>query len=162
MPCVKRPYARQAAARILGLAAIFAAAGCANSELARFAPPGLVKYEDIAGDQPINPAVAERVAERKAEPDTGKFPRLSETPGKDQRPKKRPTAQVEKEMNDLAEARETVETELARDRAEAAAEADEGFSLPERRDALKSQVDEDTAAAASERRENLKPPQTER
>jgi Sec-independent protein translocase protein TatA len=135
---------------------------CANSDLARFAPPGLVKYEDIAGDQPINPVVAERVAERKQEPGAGKFPRLSETPGKAQRPAKRPVAEVESQMSELAAARDTVDKALAEDRAEAAAEATDEFSLPERRDALKTQVDEDAAAAARERRENLKPPQPEK
>lgn len=149
---------KRSAALLPGLFAVFSLSACANSDLARFAPPGIIKYEEIAGDQPVNPEVAESIAEYKARPDTGRFPRLAETPDEDDRPEKRPQEEVESEMDELASARETLEEQLAEDRAEAAAEADEGLALPERRDALESTLDKDAAAAARERREKLKPP----
>lgn len=141
-----------------GLFAVFALTACANSDLARFAPPGVIKYEDIAGDQPVNPAVAERIAERRAEPDSGKFPRLADTPDKSDRPQKRPQDEVEREMQELATMGEAIEKSLAEDRAQAEAAAEEGRALPERRDALKSTLDKDAAAAERERREKLTAP----
>lgn len=146
-----------------GFIAVFAvstlAGGCANSDLARFAPPGLIKYEEIAGDQPVNPEVAARVAERRSEPDTGKFPKLSETPGAAERPKKKPPAQVDADMAELSDARDRVEDQIAEDWAAAEADMEEATGLPDRRDELKDRVDRDTIAAARERRDRLAPPE---
>ncbi len=61
------------------LAAFGALAGCSQNQLTRFAPPGIIKYEDIASEKPQNPVVAERIKEHK-DRDDAKFPVLSQTP----------------------------------------------------------------------------------
>lgn len=66
---------------VMVLAAGAAAGGCAELNLARFAPPGIIKYENIAGDQPASPEIQARIAERKAAGES-KTPDLSEQPQK--------------------------------------------------------------------------------
>ncbi len=66
---------------VLAGAAIAAVGGCADLNLARFAPPGILKYEDIAGDQPASPEIQARIAERKAETKS-RTPNLSKQPQK--------------------------------------------------------------------------------
>ncbi|WDI31146.1 hypothetical protein PUV54_14440 [Hyphococcus flavus] len=149
---------KQSSALFASLLAGFAVSGCANSELARFAPPGLVKVDRITDPEPVNPNVAARIAERKAEPGSGEFPVLSETPSANARPKKPSEASVEADLNALASARDTLESNMAKARAEAEAEAEDTRRLPERRDSLKVEVDKDAQAAALERREKLEAP----
>jgi hypothetical protein len=144
------------AAAPLALIGFVALQGCESGDLMRFAPPGIVKYEDLAGDQPQNPDVAARIAERRAEPDTGEFPILSTAPGKEDRPKKRKKADVESEMSGLAGAREDLAEAVGADRAASAEEL--GRDLPGERDALKALIEKDEAAAARERREKLQAP----
>ena len=157
MSSVKHSTARMAICLMLFAAPAFGmVSGCANSELARFAPPGIIKYEDLAGDKPMNPTVAARVEERKAEPDAGDFPILSETPGADQRPVKRTSADIDGEKAGLTAARDELSDEISDDRL--AASDDVPADLALERDKLKEQVDADNAAAARERREKLKAP----
>ncbi len=137
-------------------AGLLAVAGCANGDLSRFAPPGIVKYEEIAGDKPQNPAVAARIAERKAEKGAGSFPNLSLVPGEKERPERRPAADVEAEKQELLDLRETLAEEVATDRD--VAQSEQAGNLHEERDALKQQVESDSKEAARERREKLEPP----
>jgi hypothetical protein len=132
------------------------AGSCANTDLARFAPPGIVKYEDLAGDQPQNPNVAARIAERRAERGGGEFPNLSQTPGAKQRPKPLPAAQVDAQKSELTTARDNLSGAVASDRAAADAETEADLSAES--DALKQRVEVDSAAAAQERREKLTAP----
>ena len=157
MSSVKHSTARTAICLALFAAPVFGLlSGCANSELARFAPPGIIKYEDLAGDKPMNPTVAARIEERKAEPDTGNFPILSETPGAEQRPVKRTQAEIEGEKAGLTTARDELSDEISEDRSQASADKADDLALE--RDTLKERVDADNAAAARERREKLKAP----
>ena len=133
--------------------------GCESGDLARFAPPGIVKYEDLAGDQEVNPAVAARIAERREEKGAGSFPNLSLTPGKGDRPQKKPVSEVAAETDMLVDARTALAEDVASDRA--AVEAELGRDLSAEGEALKSRLDADSAAAARERREALTPPETE-
>lgn len=155
MSSVKRsqPWA---SSLIVGLLAL---TGCESGDLARFAPPGIVKYEDLAGDQEVNPAVAERVAERRAEEGAGRFPNLSLTPGKSDRPMKKPADEVAAETDMLVDARTALAEDVASDRA--SAEDELGRDLSAEGEALKARLDADSAAAARERREALTPPETE-
>ncbi len=130
--------------------------GCESADLARFAPPGIIKYEDLAGDQPQNPNVAERIAERRAEPDTGVFPNLSRAPGPKDRPAKRKKAGIAAEMDGLTGVRDDLADAVGADRQAAAEELER--DLPGERDALKAQIEKDEAAAARERREKLQAP----
>lgn len=50
---------------------------CSSSDLRRFAPPGIIRYEDLAKGEPIDPVVQSRIDESNAE--KGKsFPVISE------------------------------------------------------------------------------------
>lgn len=137
-------------------AGLLALAGCANGDLARFAPPGVVKYEDIAGDKPQNPAVAERIAERQAEKGNGRFPNLSTAPDEQDRPQKREPADIEAEINALVDQRDGLAEEVAADRD--ASEAELASDLHAESETLKERVEQDSKAAARERREKLAPP----
>lgn len=114
----------RAKAVLLALAA-FAAAGCAGA-FKRLAPPGIVKYEELAGDQPVNPAIAEAVAEHQAA-DADGFPNLSEQPTKVPEGIARPErAAMEKA---LLESRNSLNEAVAEDKAEAAAERAEPLGV---------------------------------
>lgn len=62
-----------------GLILIFAIslAGCSVGGLKRLAPPGILKYQDLAKDQPIDPAIAARIEEISKRDGNG-FPVLAE------------------------------------------------------------------------------------
>ncbi len=137
-------------------AGLLASAGCSNTDLSRFAPPGIVKYEEIAGEKPQNPAVAARIAERRAERGGGEFPELSRTPGEEDRPEKPTLRQVERETDELIDMRETLDGQVAADRA--AADAELADDLHAEGDALKERVKRDNEAAARERRDKLEAP----
>lgn len=147
MPRVKQP--------ILAVAFILAAAGCTQLELARFAPPGIIKYEDLAGDQPANPAIQERIAERKQEGDT-RFPVLSETPGESDRPELPPEAERNAQLEELSAQRDALRVAVEADREAAESEKTEAALLPEQRDALKEQTERDAEAVRREQN-NLEP-----
>ena len=135
-------------------ALLFLTPGCSsNSFLARFAPPGVVKYEDIAGDKPPNPAIEETVREYRADTQS-RFPVLSQTPTSN------PAPQIpESEIRDaqkaaLIEGRERLAEEIAGD--EAAVEAEEArTAITSRGERFNDQLERDDAAAKAERREDL-------
>ena len=154
MSGVKRPLSGLRCGA-LAVALALPAGGCANVDLARFAPPGIVKYEDLAGDQPQNPNVAARIAERRAEQGGGEFPRLSETPGANQRPSPLGQAQVDANKAELTAARETLADAVAEDRAAFGAETADDLSAEG--DTLRVRVEADNAAAARDRRQKLTP-----
>ncbi len=148
MPSVKQP--------IFAGAVILAAAGCTELELARFAPPGLIKYEDLAGDQPVNPAIEARIQNRNIDADA-QYPVLARTPGEDDRPTLRPAAERTAQMDELVSMREQLQVAADLDRAAVEAEKPDSELLPEHRDALKEKTELDAAAAKRERKE-LTPP----
>lgn len=132
--------------------AALASAGCADG-LKRFAPPGIVKYEEIAKDQPINPAIAGRMEEMRTKEGAG-FPNLSEQPTKTPEG----IAQPERAAMEatLIEQRDALNEAIAIDKALAAAER--SGSLEESREALSEAVAKDDALA---RRERGLPPRDE-
>ena len=135
---------------ILVTAAALAVASCSNTSLSRFAPPGIVKYEDIASEKPQNPEVAARIAERRAEKGAGKFPRLSATPGKEDRPEPLPAEEVDAELDMLSEKADRLAAAVADDRA--AAEAEMAEDLQAKREDLTKKAEEDSLEAARDRR----------
>ena len=150
MPSVKQP--------IFVAVIILAAAGCTKMELLRFAPPGVIKYEDLAGDQPVNPAIEARIENRKANADADtKFPVLSRTPGEDDRPTLRPAAERTAQLEELVSKRDQLQNAADLDRAAAEADKSEVELLPEQRDALKEQTESDAALIERERKD-LTPP----
>ncbi|MFZ5618371.1 MAG: hypothetical protein ACOZAA_13745 [Pseudomonadota bacterium] len=136
---------------MLAIAAL-AAAGCAGG-LKRFAPPGIVKYEEIAKDEPINPAIAGRIEEMK-EKDGAGFPKLAEQPTKTPDGIAQPERAAMEAV--LLDQRDALNEAIAVDKAQAAAERT--GSPEESRDALTDAVAKDDALA---RRERGLPPRQE-
>ena len=143
MPCVKRSF------RSFIIPAALLAGGCSDLQLARFAPPGIVKYEDIASEKPQSPEIQERISGYQDANDP-EYPRLAETPSEKDRPKKRPQKRVEAQIAELESARDALESDVETARLEAEAAIQEGQLLTEQRDALSARVDQDEAAAKAE------------
>lgn len=134
-------------------AAAFAASGCADLNLGRFAPPGVVKYEDIAGDQPPSEEIQSRIAERKAAGEA-KTPRLSEQP--QLRPDAMPVAERNTIVGALHEQRDALNDAVVDDRFAAADErltAEEARTIEEIAEDLEKAIQRDKADIAKERRE---------
>lgn len=125
--------------------AALAAAGCSGG-LKRFAPPGIVKYEELAEDTPPNPAIVERIEAQKDQPGGG-FPRLAEQPTKLPEGIARPERDAM--IGELLAKREALDVAIEMDRAAADAERIEGLEAD--RDALSEAVAKDDAAARRER-----------
>ena len=160
MSCVKPSSAGfRRAVLALSLPGFAALQGCADTQLMRFAPPGIIKYEEIAGDQPVNPQVAERIAERRAETGGAKFPNLAQAPDEGDRPAMRPTAELQAEKDALAGARDDLADDIAGDRT--VAEEELADDLAGARDALESDIERDNVEAAAERRKKLVAPPAE-
>lgn len=130
-------------AAMAALAAL--AGGCADLGLQRFAPPGIIKYEDLAKDQPPNPAIVERVELVKAGSD-GRFPNLSEQP--QETPTATPPEEREAEMAALRDARDALETAVAAERLASSDERGRGVTLPGDKEAAERSLDEAAAALA--------------
>ena len=150
------PSVKQSQALLLCFSAAFASlAGCQSGDLSRFAPPEIVKYEDLAGDQPINPEVAARIEARRNEEGAGKFPRIAETPDETDRPIKKPKREIAEDAAMLVDARDALAEDVTADRV--AADADKEQDLTAQSQTLQDRIKSDTAAAARERREKLTP-----
>lgn len=137
-----------------GLAAILLLQGCSNSTLARFAPPGLVKYEDIASKKPPNPAIEQTVRDYR-EDTKSRFPVLSETPTAEPAPQIPTGAVRDATKADLIEGRDELAKALEQDQAAIDADRAAIGDLTEKSDSFASQLDQDSAAAQAERKENL-------
>lgn len=133
------------------------AISCSRADLVRLAPPGIIKYEEIANQKPPNQAIADEVASRKQN-EPASFPRLAETPGEDDRPDKRPTTEIEAEIAELASARDNLLADVAEDQAAAEAEQASDEELTTQRDTLSERVGEDEADVKEEQRGFKKTP----
>ena len=130
---------------ILAIAAI-AAAGCSSGSLKRFAPPGVVKYEDRAKGQAPSPVIVERIEAQKDLPGGG-FPNLSEQPTK--LPEGIAKPERDAMTADLLAQRDALNAAMTEDRA--LAEAERLHALEGDRAALSEAVAKDDAAARRER-----------
>lgn len=129
-------------------------AGCSEGVLARFAPPGIIKYEDIAGEKPINPAVADAIGQRKEAVDE-EFPLIARTPGPKDVPSKPGQVTIDAISSELTAARDDVNAKVDTDRAEALLESESADVLIENREGLDEALQADNEAAARERRDPL-------
>jgi hypothetical protein len=131
-------------ASLLALAAL-AAAGCSGG-LKRFAPPGIVKYEELAKDQPVNAAIAARIEQYRNQ-SAGGFPNLSE------QPQKTPEGIAAPERSAMEAAliaeRDALNDAIDADKELAAAERE--ASIEAARDALEEALARDDALARRER-----------
>lgn len=123
---------------------------CSKASLLRLAPPGILKYEEIASKKPPNPAIVEELAQRK-ENQAAVFPKLSTMPGANDRPNRRATSAIETEIAELANARDSVLAAVAEDQAAVAEELASDEELTAQRDALSELVGVDEADVKKER-----------
>ena len=126
---------KQSLVAVSALLSPFLAQACSTSDLARFAPPGVVKYEDIASKKEPNPAIQERIRERK-EGDDVRFPVLSQTPGASDRPQRPIAEDIEAASATLTTARDDLAETVANDRALADADRVELDNVTQGRDDL--------------------------
>ena len=131
---------------LLGVAGIVLLGGCETVK--RLAPPGFVKYEDLAKDTPPNPTIEAKIDDREFGEDS-RFPNLSNAPNSP--PSAIDPQTREATTENLIAERERLQNALSADRkaaeAEARAEAD---ALDEARDALVDAIDQQRAKAAVE------------
>ncbi|MEM9168783.1 MAG: hypothetical protein AAGC56_03940 [Pseudomonadota bacterium] len=136
----------------LAAAAVSSAAGLCGCETARnLAPPGFFKYEDIAGDTPVNPEIAARIAAQR-EDDPARFPNLSRQPAK--APATPSAAEIAAERAAIAERGDALRAAIAEDKAAAAADPRDDAegardALAADVDALRRAVEDDKARAAA-------------
>ncbi len=135
---------------LIPVVAALVATACSDVQLVRLAPPGIIKYEDIAGDKPPNPAIQTIIDERK-ETAKPRFPKLAETPSLADLPAKRSVAEVDEAIDELEARRAVLEENLAADRAAVEAERQSVEPLIADADTLTEQVDRDEKAAKRER-----------
>ncbi len=128
----------------LFLAALMAT-GCSGG-LARLAPPGLVKYEDLEQGTPPNPAIAERIAAQDDAPGGG-FPVLADQPSA--LPEGIAKPERDAMLAELTAKRDALSVLVTEDRALADGERD--AALESARDDLGAAIEIDDAAARRER-----------
>lgn len=114
--------------------------GCSSLELARFAPPGIIKQEDIASEKPPNPAVQAEIDKYRAE-NTGKYPILSETPVAKAAPSKPPQDEIDRELAALNAAGETLAADVEAQRTAVEAAEEERQQILNERKKLREQVE---------------------
>ena len=126
------------------------AAGCANTDLQRYAPPGIFKYEEIASEKEPNPTI-ENVIESREESVDERFPNLSETPtaGRTLRRPSRRAAQQESTI--ILGARDNLTAAVDADREASRQEREAVKDLESRTDELLIQLENDAASAESDR-----------
>lgn len=145
--------------KAIALAIILAAGGCSSADLARLAPPGLIRYEDLSKGEPVDPQIAGRIEERKAM-GKGRTPNLSEQP--QEIPAGMPTQERLDKVAALRAQKEALEAAIAAERAAAEAERasmrqapeagrENVMSLKDTAEALARAVERDEAEAREER-----------
>lgn len=131
-----------------------ATSGCSQGALTRFAPPGIIKYEDIASEKPANPAISAVIKERKDAGDAD-FPLIAETPGASARPAKPEQAAIDAQVSELTRARDGLNAAVEHDRIEAENESQSASALEDSRLGLEENILRDSEASAAERKKPL-------
>lgn len=127
---------------------IFLVSGCAGAQ--RFLPPGFVKQEDLAGDQPIDPSIQAAIDEQSRAPDQD-FPKMADQPS--EIPDGIQAGMRENLYSGLQAKREGLREDIDLDRLTAAQER--AVALQAEAEALALAVAQDREAALAERRKNL-------
>ncbi len=127
--------------------------GCAGVDLARLAPPGIIRYERIADEKEPNPTIAAQWEERRGD-EKPRFPKLGETAAGGARMTGIPKAGVAGEMTRLERERDNLETAVETDLLESGASASEADQINEAAADLSTAIDEDKSAAAREQARN--------
>ncbi|MEO0399470.1 MAG: hypothetical protein AAF224_08640 [Pseudomonadota bacterium] len=95
----------------------FVAVGCGGAK--RFLPPGFVKYEDLAKDQPVHPDIEKAIEENRRQA-AKRFPKVSDQPS--DVPKADDDAVRTRRSQSLTEKRDALNAAIDADRRAAKAE----------------------------------------
>lgn len=115
---------------------LFGINGCETAK--RLAPPGFIKYEDIAQGQPTNPAIKAQIDALAAD-DESEFPILSDAPGAKVTPPA--DAGTVDDLDRLTALRDALNAEVADDLADGLSDAASSIAdLEAKRDALAAEV----------------------
>ena len=139
---------------VLTAALLIPILGCSSGDLKRFAPPGFVKIEELAGDQPANPIVQERVNERLSKAPRN-FPRVKDSPSEG--PVGLSSEEQSSLLTSLEYSRDALNEEIEREKESAKSEIAQSGDLAMERDALAEAVEKASAVAAMERRSPIDP-----
>ena len=126
-------------------------AGCGDIQWARLLPPGLIKYEEIASEKEANPVIAAEI-EQRIEGQEKEYPKLARQPGVAEVPEGKDPTQMESEISELTEARDTLEAQTAEDRRAAEEERLDNTELLTDGEKLDEDLENDKDAIARERR----------
>ncbi len=138
---------------LAGVSSALAISGCTGFELARLAPPGIIRYERIADKKEPNPAIVKRIEER-GESERPKFPKLGETTAGGAQLTPIPDGGVAGDISQLALEREHLDMALETDKLEAGAAAEDANAINEAAADLSVAVEKAKAAAARDRAKN--------
>lgn len=139
------------------IALVIATSACSNFDAKRFAPPGIIKYEDIAGDQPTGPEI-QAIIDAQVSSTDDRFPLISDTPDQGDVPKAEGQTVIDGSVNELAAAGTALREAAQSDRDAAASEREEIEQLEQRAEAFREDIEREGAAAKSERLDSLEAP----
>ena len=125
--------------------------GCSGG-LKQLAPPGILKYEDLAKGEPVDPQIKARIDAHQAD-ESSIYPVLAEQP--DFLPEGIAKPEREAMAENLIEQRNALNDAVAEDRIAASSERDGDLSAE--RSALGEKVQKDDAAAKAERKQPVLP-----
>ena len=129
----------------LGMSLLLSA--CATKNLRRFAPPGIIKYEDLAKGEAIDPAIASRAKQVREKKDKS-FPKLSEQASVAPKGINAPTRAKMKE--NLESERQLAASGIEEARSAAALERQQ--SITDQRERAEQAIEEGAQAIARENR----------
>ena len=135
---------------VLGLAAF--TVGCAGTDFARLAPPGIIRYEKIAEKKEPNPTIIERISDRREETQA-RFPKIGETAAGGAKMRPIPKRGVGGLIETLENERDNLDMAVETDALETAASMDEAAAIKQTSDELSAAIEDEKAAAARERSE---------
>ncbi|MEZ5895922.1 MAG: hypothetical protein R3C51_05910 [Parvularculaceae bacterium] len=125
--------------------------GCSGG-LKQLAPPGILKYEDLAKGEPVDPQIKARIDAQQSDEASG-YPVLADQP--DFLPEGIAKPERQAMADNLIEQRNALNDAVAEDRIAASAERDGDLSAE--RSALDAKVQTDDAAAKAERKQPVTP-----
>lgn len=143
---------------VLGLASV--TAGCAGTDLARLAPPGIIRYEKIADEKEPNPTITERIENRREE-SRPSYPKLGETAAGGAEISPIPNDDVANVIEGLEKERDNLEMAVETDALESAVALEEAAAIAQASEELSTAIEDEKAAAARERREIRREPDVE-
>lgn len=127
-----------------------AAVGCTSVELARLAPPGIIRYERIADEKEPNPEIVARIEERRVN-EQARFPKIGETAAGGAKRQRIPNQAVPGQIEQLETEKANLDMALETARLESIAAAQEADAMNEAAADLSSAVDKAKSDAARDR-----------